>query len=127
MFSNIYYLWLSNNPNYAVVLLIIFISIIIGMVFQLIGLVIAPSTISLDKQSAYECGFDPFGDARSVFEISFYKTSILFLLFDLELVFVTPFATVLFGWEQIYIFYFFLILLIVGFIYEWSVSALEWN
>jgi NADH:ubiquinone oxidoreductase subunit 3 (subunit A) len=126
MLVNSFVMWCNNYPMYNIVLIVFFISLLIGVVFQTIGYLIAPNFINLDKQSAYECGFEPYGDARSTFEISYYKTSILFLLFDLELVFLTPGCVVLINWMQLYVFYFFIFLLLLGFLYEWSINALDW-
>lgn len=82
-----------------------------------------------EKLSAYECGFNPFDDARSTFDIRFYLVAILFLIFDLEISFLFPWSIVL---NEIYNYGFytmllFLIILTVGFIYEWYKGALEWE
>lgn len=82
-----------------------------------------------EKVSAYECGFDPFDDARSRFDIRFYLVSILFIIFDLEVAFLFPWAVTLNSgnmyafWSMIV----FLIILTVGFIYEWMKGALDWE
>lgn len=82
-----------------------------------------------EKLSAYECGFDPFDDARSRFDIRFYLVSILFIIFDLEVTFLFPWAVSLnkigiFGFWSMMIFLF---ILTVGFIYEWMKGALDWE
>ncbi len=127
MLINYYVTWNNNYPIYNIILIIFLFSLLLGAVFQIIGYYIAPNFINLDKQSAYECGFEPYGDARATFEISYYKTSILFLLFDLELVFITPGCVVLINWYQLFILYFFIFLLLIGFVYEWAINALEWS
>nr|ULQ69063.1 NADH dehydrogenase subunit 3 [Centrolepis aristata] len=82
-----------------------------------------------EKLSAYECGFDPFGDARSRFDIRFYLVSILFIIFDLEVTFFFPWAVSLnkidlFGsWSMMV----FLLILTIGFLYEWKMGALDWE
>lgn len=81
-----------------------------------------------EKVSAYECGFDPFDDARSRFDIKFYLVAILFIIFDLEVTFLFPWAVTL---NQITIFGFwtmmvFLLILTIGFFYEWRKGALDW-
>ena len=82
-----------------------------------------------EKISAYECGFDPFDDARSRFDIQFYLVSILFIIFDLEVTFLFPWALTLnkvsyFGfWSMM----FFLAILTIGFVYEWRKGALDWS
>lgn len=82
-----------------------------------------------EKISAYECGFNPFDDARATFDIRFYLVAILFLIFDLEISFLFPWSLVLrnistFGFWSMTIF---LIILTIGFIYEWCKGALEWE
>ena len=81
------------------------------------------------KTSAYECGFDPFEDARAKFDIRFYLVAILFIIFDLEVTFLFPWAISLrnidlFGFWTMMIF---LIILTIGFVYEWRKGALEWE
>lgn len=99
-------------------------SIILGLSF-----VFATRKADPEKISAYECGFDPFDDARSRFDIQFYLVSILFIIFDLEVTFLFPWAVCL---QSIGIFGFwsmmlFLWILTIGFIYEWKKGALEWE
>lgn len=86
-------------------------------------------TSDSEKVSAYECGFNPFEDARNTFDIRFYLVSILFIIFDLEVVFLFPWAltlqqTTMTGFFSMFIF---LIILTIGFIYEWLKGALEWE
>lgn len=85
-------------------------------------------TNDYEKHSAYECGFEPFGDARSVFDIHFYTIGLLFIVFDLEIVFLIPFAvdiekTSVFGFINFSIF---MTILLIGFFYEWSLGLLNW-
>ena len=89
------------------------------------------STKSIDKEkvSAYECGFNPFEDARNQFDVRFYLVAILFIIFDLEVSFLFPWAVTLnkitiFGFWSMFIFLF---ILTIGFIYEWKKGALEWE
>lgn len=82
-----------------------------------------------EKISAYECGFDPFDDARSRFDIQFYLVAILFIIFDLEVTFLFPWALTLnkidyFGFWSMMVF---LIILTIGFVYEWRKGALDWS
>lgn len=83
----------------------------------------------MEKLSSYECGFNPFGDARNRFEVRFYLVGVLFLIFDLELSFLFPFVVnaASIGWEGLSTLYFFLLLLTLGFAYEWAKGALEWT
>lgn len=81
------------------------------------------------KLSGYECGFDPFSDARGKFDVRFYLVAILFIIFDLEITFLIPWSISLkkIGAAGFYSMMFFLIMLIVGFVYEWRKGALEWE
>ena len=90
---------------------------------------IAPQRPDRDKLSAYECGFEAFGDARGRFDVRFYLVTLLFIIFDIEVAFLFPWATALgdiglFGYWSMMIF---LGVLTVGFIYEWKKGALEWE
>jgi len=97
----------------------------------LIGLKISPKAIDFEKLSAYECGFTPIGDARQPFHVRFYLVGLLFLLFDLEVIFLFPWALtvthVMFSVSALVGLCFFLFLLLVGFVYEWKKGALDWD
>jgi NADH-quinone oxidoreductase subunit A len=82
-----------------------------------------------DKLSPYECGFEAFEDARMKFDVRYYLVAILFILFDLEIAFLFPWAIVLqeLGWFGVISMGVFLLILVVGFIYEWMKGALEWE
>lgn len=91
--------------------------------------VIVPKGHDLEKVSAYECGFDPFGEARSPFNVKFYLVALLFIIFDLEISFLFPWAVSLpfldsFGFFTMAIFLF---VLTLGFLYEWAKGALDWD
>ncbi|MBJ6361497.1 NADH-quinone oxidoreductase subunit A [Paenibacillus sp. MAHUQ-46] len=111
----------------------IFIYFFIALALSLILLGV-PYLVSIrradpEKISAYECGFDPFDDARSQFDIQFYLVAILFIIFDLEVAFLFPWALTLsqngfFGFWSMMLF---LIILTIGFVYEWRKGALEWS
>lgn len=102
-----------------------------GLAIVLLGVSFLASTRKPDpeKISAYECGFDPFDDARSRFDVQFYLVAILFIIFDLEVTFLFPWALVLnkvglFGfWSMMA----FLLILTIGFVYEWRKGALDWS
>lgn len=83
----------------------------------------------LDKISAYECGFEPFEDARAKFDVRFYLVSILFIIFDLEIMFLFPWSVVLstLGLGGLLVMFLFLFILTVGFYYEWFKGALDWE
>lgn len=82
-----------------------------------------------EKFTSYECGFNPFGDARNKFEVRFYLVGVLFLIFDIELSFLFPFVISMYqiSWQGIGVMLFFLALLTLGFWYEWAKGALEWE
>ena len=111
--------------------ILLFIVVSIGLSGVLFGLSYAfiHQNPDLEKTSAYECGFNPFEDARNKFDVRFYVVAILFIIFDLEIIFLFPWAVAfkeigIFGfWSMM----FFLFVLTVGFIYEWLKGALDWN
>ena len=111
--------------------LVIFIGIafVISTALLVVPFVIAPHKPDPEKVSAYECGFDAFDDARMKFDVRFYLVSLLFIIFDLEIAFLFPWAVAfddvgLFGFWAMMVF---LAILTVGFIYEWRTGALEWD
>jgi len=115
--------------DYLPILIFIGIAAAICTLFVLIPLVIAPSKPDPEKLSAYECGFNAFSDARMKFDVRFYLVSILFIIFDLEVAFLFPWAVTL-GDTGVFAFWSmmaFLGVLTVGFIYEWKKGALEWE
>jgi NADH-quinone oxidoreductase subunit A len=111
--------------------LIIFIGVaaVIGLALLLSAFIIAYKQPDPEKLSAYECGFNAFDDARMKFDVRFYLVAILFIIFDLEVTFLFPWAVTfgklgLFGFWSMMVF---LAVLTIGFIYEWKKGALEWN
>lgn len=111
--------------------ILIFLVIATGLSAVVIGIpfVIALRKPDKEKNAPYECGFDPFSDSRGKFEVRFYLVSILFIIFDLEIAFLFPWAVSL-GNIGVYGFWsmmVFLIVLTVGFIYEWKKGGLEWE
>ena len=111
--------------------ILVFIAIAVGLavVIVLASFIIARQKPDSEKLSPYECGFEPFADARSQFDVRFYLVAILFIIFDLEVAFLFPWAVTLgsiglFGfWSMIV----FLAILTIGFVYEWKKGALEWE
>jgi NADH-quinone oxidoreductase subunit A len=109
----------------------IFLLVSLGLSLVILGLsyILASQKSDTEKVSAYECGFDPFDDARSTFDVRFYLVAILFIIFDLEVSFLFPWCITLgqiplFGfWSMIV----FLGILTIGFIYEWQKGALDWE
>ena len=118
-----------NLDQYLPVLLFILVGIGVGVAPQVIGYVLGPNRPDAAKNSPYECGFEAFEDARMKFDVRYYLVAILFILFDLEIAFLFPWAIVLkeigmFGYVSMMIF---LAILVVGFVYEWMKGALEWE
>ncbi len=120
--------------EYLPILIFIGLAGVMGGALIVLPLVIAPSKPDPEKLSAYECGFPAFGDARMKFDVRFYLVSILFIIFDLEVAFLFPWAITLNdgsgGDTGVFAFWsmmVFLGVLTVGFIYEWKKGALEWE
>ncbi|WP_297527848.1 NADH-quinone oxidoreductase subunit A [Thiohalobacter sp.] len=115
--------------NYLPILIFIVIGAAIGLVAIAAGFLIGPHRPDPEKLSPYECGFEAFEDSRMKFDVRYYLVAILFIIFDLEIAFLFPWAVVL---EEIGMFGFlamvvFLGILVIGFIYEWKKGALEWE
>ena len=115
--------------NYLPVLVFILVGILFGVGPLVAGFVIGPRRPYDEKLSPYECGFEPFGDARGPFDVRYYLVAILFILFDLEIAFLFPWAVVLdqIGLAGFLAMMVFLAILVVGFVYEWKKGALEWE
>ena len=120
--------------EYLPILIFIGLAAVMGGALIVLPLLIAPSKPDPEKLSAYECGFPAFGDARMKFDVRFYLVSILFIIFDLEVAFLFPWAITLtdssMGDTGVFAFWsmmVFLGVLTVGFIYEWKKGALEWE
>lgn len=118
-----------NLEQYLPVLLFILIGIAVGVGPMAIGKLLAPNRPDSEKLSPYECGFEAFEDARVQFDVRYYLVAILFILFDLEIAFLFPWAVVLkeigfFGFMSMMLF---LGILVLGFIYEWKKGALDWE
>jgi NADH-quinone oxidoreductase subunit A len=115
--------------EYLPIVIFLGIAAVLGIVFILFAAVIAPKSPDPEKLSSYECGFNAFDDARMKFDVRFYLVSILFIIFDLEIAFLFPFAVSL---DQVGVFGYwsvmtFLGVLTIGLIYEWRKGALEWQ
>lgn len=115
--------------NYLPILIFIVMAALFGIAPVILGRLAAPHRPDSDKLSPYECGFEAFEDSRMKFDVRYYLVAILFIIFDLEIAFLFPWAVVL---KQIGMFGFlsmvvFLTILVVGFIYEWKKGALEWE
>ena len=115
--------------DYATILIFLFISIGLGFAFIVVNFLFSPSNPDPEKLSAYECGFEAFDDARMKFDVRFYLVAILFIIFDLEVAFLFPWAVSLgnIGLLGFWSMMFFLFILTVGFSYEWKKGALDWE
>lgn len=115
--------------NYFPVLLFILIGILVGIVPMLLGRALGPHKPDAQKLSPYECGFEAFGDARMKFDIRFYLVAILFILFDIEVIFLMPWAANVnaLGLHGFWAVMGFLSVLAIGLAYEWKRGALEWE
>ena len=119
--------------QYLPIVIFLGIAAVLGLAFVLAAAVLAPSAPDPEKLSTYECGFNAFDDARMKFDVRFYLVSILFIIFDLEVAFLFPWAVSMFDLSRegmIFAFwsgFTFLVVLAVGFIYEWKKGALEWE
>lgn len=118
-----------NIDQYLPVLLFILVGIGVGIAPQVLGYILGPNRPDAAKNSPYECGFEAFEDARMKFDVRYYLVAILFILFDLEIAFLVPWAAALKDlgivgfWEVIV----FLAILVLGFVYMWKKGALDWE
>jgi NADH-quinone oxidoreductase subunit A len=115
--------------NYLPILIFIGIGLLFGGALLFMGRMLGPHNPDSEKLSPYECGFEAFEDSRMKFDVRYYLVAILFIIFDLEIAFLFPWAVVI---EDIGLFGFlammlFLAILVIGFIYEWKKGALEWE
>ena len=115
--------------EYFPILLFILVGLVVGVVPVVLGKVFGPNRPDPEKLSPYECGFEAFEDARMKFDVRYYLVAILFILFDLEIAFLFPWAVVIneIGIAGFLAMVLFLGILVVGFIYEWMKGALEWE
>jgi len=115
--------------EYFPVLMFIIVGILVGVAPQVLGRVLGPHRPDEQKLSPYECGFEAFGDARMQFDVRFYLVAILFILFDLEVAFLVPWAVVVndIGSLGFWAMMMFLALLTIGLAYEWKKGALDWD
>jgi NADH-quinone oxidoreductase subunit A len=115
--------------SYLPILVFVVMALGLGVLLMTLGFVLAPRNPDEEKLSPYECGFEAFEDSRMQFDVRYYLVAILFIIFDLEIAFLFPWAIVLddiglFGFGSMAVF---VGLLLVGFLYEWKKGALEWE
>ncbi len=121
--------------NYFPVLVFVLVGLAFGLVPIVLGWLIAPNRPDSEKLSPFECGFAPFEDARMKFDVRYYLIAIIFILFDLEIAFLFPWATIfkeIIGTPEVKFFGFiemlvFIAILVVGYIYAWAKGALDWE
>ncbi len=115
--------------NYLPILIFVFFTLFLGAVLLALGFILAPHRPDPKKNSPFECGFEAFEDTHMKFDVRYYLVAILFIIFDLEITFLFPWALVLedIGAAGFIAMAVFLILLTIGFIYEWKKGALEWD
>jgi NADH-quinone oxidoreductase subunit A len=115
--------------DYLSILIFLLIALILSFGFIVLNFLFSPNNPDPEKLSAYECGFEPFSDSRMEFDVRFYLVAILFIIFDLEIAFLFPWAVSLghIGALGFWSMMIFLFVLTVGFIYEWKKGALDWD
>ena len=115
--------------DYFPIMLFLFLALGLSVGFIVLNFVFSPKNPDPEKLSAYECGFEPFNDSRMEFDVRFYLVAILFIIFDLEIAFLFPWAITLgnIGALGFWSMMIFLGVLTIGFIYEWKKGALEWE
>ncbi len=115
--------------NYIILIICILFSLVLGFIIFSLSYLIAIQNPDTEKMSAYECGFEPFEDARNKFDVRFYVVAILFIIFDIEVVYLFPWSVSLYstGFQGFWVMIFFLILLTIGFLYEIVKKALDWQ
>ena len=121
---------LSNYwPVLIFLILMIFIGALIPLASKLVSFFTGVTRPSVQKNSTYECGFEPFEEARTRFDVKFYLVAMLFIIFDIEVAFLFPWAVVIhrIGWAGFSAMGIFIGLLVAGFIYEWKKGALSWE
>ena len=115
--------------DYLSIILFLIIALGLSIIFIAINYLAAPKNPDPEKLSAYECGFEPFNDSRMEFDVRFYLVAILFIIFDLEIAFLFPWAISLgdIGALGFWSMMIFLFVLTIGFVYEWKKGALDWD
>ena len=115
--------------EYLSIVIFLFIALALSIGFVFINFILSPKNPDPEKLSTYECGFEAFSDSRIEFDIRFYLVAILFIIFDLEIAFLFPWAISLgnIGLLGFFSMMIFLSILTIGFIYEWKKGALEWE
>jgi len=121
--NNYYYSGYSSFFYYAII------SFVICNIILLLCYILSGNNLYYEKSSGYECGFDPFSDAREPFYVKFYLIAILFIIFDVEIIYFFPFifSIVQISYIGLFVMYIFLVILGIGFMYEWKKGSLDWE
>lgn len=124
-----YYINNIFSSQYYIILLVIIFSLVLGLIIVGLSYFVAVQNPDPEKTSAYECGFEPFEDARNKFDVRFYIVAILFIIFDIEVVYLFPWAISLYiiGSKGFWSMILFLLILSIGFLYEVCKGALDWQ
>jgi NADH-quinone oxidoreductase subunit A len=120
-------LWIKYIPIISLIVVSLLLILILFIVSYLLGA--GTSTVDFEKLSIYECGFEPFTDTQGTFDVKFYLLAMLFMVFDLEIMFLLPWAVSfnLLTWTSLLVFIWFTVVLVIAFIFEWLKGALEWQ
>ena len=115
--------------DYLSIIIFLFVALGLSIGFIILNFLFSPKNPDPEKLSAYECGFEAFGDSRMEFDVRFYLVAILFIIFDLEIAFLFPWAISLgnIGTLGFWSMMIFLFILTIGFVYEWKKGALDWD
>ena len=128
-YINTYKMLIDFLRDYLSIIIFLFVALTLSVGFVVLNFLFSPKNPDPEKLSAYECGFEAFGDSRMEFDVRFYLVAILFIIFDLEIAFLFPWAVSLgnIGSLGFWSMMIFLFVLTIGFIYEWKKGALDWD
>jgi NADH-quinone oxidoreductase subunit A len=120
-------IWIVYLPVIALILVSLLLVFVLFLVSYFLGA--GTSSIDFEKLSVYECGFEPFSDTQGTFDVKFYLLAMLFMIFDLEIMFLVPWVIAfdIVTWTSILVFIWFTAILVVAFVFEWLKGALEWQ
>ena len=128
-YINTYKMLIDFLRDYLSIIIFLFVALTLSVGFVVLNFLFSPKNPDPEKLSAYECGFEAFGDSRMEFDVRFYLVAILFIIFDLEIAFLFPWAISLgnIGSLGFWSMMIFLFVLTIGFVYEWKKGALDWD
>ena len=128
-YINTYKMLIDFLRDYLSIVIFLFVALTLSVAFVVLNFLFSPKNPDPEKLSAYECGFEAFGDSRMEFDVRFYLVAILFIIFDLEIAFLFPWAISLgsIGSLGFWSMMIFLFVLTIGFVYEWKKGALDWD